>query len=101
MKRLGRWEPVILAVWGGVLGLLFGVIMNIWFWPFLAGGAQSAGGWQPGMPIWDTVRSYAVFYMVTSLWWDMGRAAGNALTHPLLWRADLAGVAPVPASFPV
>ncbi len=38
MRRLGKWEPVILAVWGGALGLLFGAIMNIWFWPFLAGG---------------------------------------------------------------
>ena len=32
----------MLAVWGGVLGLLFGAIMNIWFWPFLAGG-RAAG----------------------------------------------------------
>ena len=48
-----RWEPVMLAVWGGVLGLIFGAIMNIWFWPFLAGGAHSQGRvWQPGMSVW-------------------------------------------------
>ena len=70
---------MILAIWGGVLGLLFGAIMNIWFWPFLAGGAQTTENWQPGTPMWQTVRNYAVFYLTTSLWWDIGRAGGNAL----------------------
>ena len=55
--RHRRWEPVMLAVWGFTVGLLFGAIMNIWFWPFLAGGAQQGQGWQPGMSIWPTVRN--------------------------------------------
>jgi energy-coupling factor transport system substrate-specific component len=79
MRRLGKGEPVILAVWGGLLGLIFGAIMNIWFWPFLAGSGQGGDAWQPGMPIWETVRNYAVFYLATSLAWDMARAGGNAL----------------------
>ncbi len=81
-----RWEPTLLAVWGAVLGLIFGAIMNIWFWPFLAGGAanpavaQGEGSiWQPGMAIGQTLRNYAVFYVTTSLWWDAARALGNAL----------------------
>jgi len=81
-----RWEPVMLAVWGGILGLIFGAIMNIWFWPFLAGGAAGPAlsdpansTWQPGMAIWATLRNYLVFYVATSLWWDIARAAGNAL----------------------
>ena len=32
-----RAESVLLAVWGGVLGFIFGAIMNIWFWPYLGG----------------------------------------------------------------
>jgi len=85
--RHRRWEAVMLAGWGWVLGLLFGAIMNIWFWPFLAGTAQAQansaqsipGVWQPGMSVGATLRTYAAFYVATSLWWDMGRAAGNAL----------------------
>jgi energy-coupling factor transport system substrate-specific component len=73
------WEPVMLAAWGAVLGLLFGALMNIWFWPFLAGGAQAGQGWQPGMAVWATLRNYAAFYLATSLWWDLARAGGNAL----------------------
>jgi energy-coupling factor transport system substrate-specific component len=79
-----RLEPVMLAIWGALVGLIFGAIMNIWFWPFLAGGATGfaqaeSGVWQPGMSVWATVRAYATFYIVTSLWWDAWRAAGNAL----------------------
>lgn len=86
LPRHRRWEPVMLAVWGGILGLIFGAIMNIWFWPFLAGGAAGPAltdpqntTWQPGMAIWTTLRNYLVFYVATSLWWDIARAAGNAL----------------------
>ena len=48
-ERTGGWEPVMLAVWGVVLGLIFGAIMNIWFWPFMQGGdaSQAAGGVVP------------------------------------------------------
>ena len=77
--RHRRVEAVMLAVWGGVLGFIFGAIMNIWFWPFLAGGSQGGQGWQPGMSILATLRNYLTFYVATSLWWDLGRAGGNAL----------------------
>lgn len=83
-RRHRRWEPVLLAVWGAVLGLIFGAIMNIWFWPFVAGGTPAGQGWQPGMPVWSTLRNYAAFYVATSLWWDAARAIGNALLILLL-----------------
>jgi len=71
----------MLSVWGGVLGLIFGVIMNVWFWPFMQGDAsQAAGGtFEAGMSAWQALRNYAVFYLVTSIWWDAARAFGNAL----------------------
>jgi energy-coupling factor transport system substrate-specific component len=80
-RRHPRAESIALAVWGGILGLIFGAIMNIWFWPFLAGGGGQISGaaWQPGMSVTSTLRSYLIFYAVTSLWWDLARAAGNAL----------------------
>jgi energy-coupling factor transport system substrate-specific component len=81
LRRHPRVESVVLAAWGGVLGFIFGALMNIWFWPFLAGGGAQIPGttWQPGMTVTSALRSYLVFYVVTSLWWDLARAAGNAL----------------------
>jgi energy-coupling factor transport system substrate-specific component len=76
-----RVEPVMLAIWGGALGFIFGAIMNIWFWPYLAAGSGQSPGtaWQPGMSAVSALRSYLIFYVVTSLWWDLARATGNAL----------------------
>lgn len=75
-----RWEPVMLAVWGAVLGLVFGAIMNIWFWPFIQGDTSQVGGaYEPGMGAMQALRNYALFYLVTSIWWDAARAIGNAL----------------------
>ncbi len=77
-----RLETLMLATWGAFLGLLFGAIMNLWFWPFLAGNAASStseGVWRPGMDVWASLRAYLTFYLATSLWWDVWRAGGNAL----------------------
>jgi len=40
---------------------------------------QSAMYWEPGLGIGQIVQRYAVFYAVTSLIWDLGRAGGNFL----------------------
>lgn len=81
-----RWlRLALLALYGAVWGLLFGVLLNLYFWPFIAG----PGGWEAGLTVGETLRRYLVFYGVTSLWWDGFRAAGNvalllALGEPLL-----------------
>ncbi len=79
MRRLGRGETLILAGWGFLLGLVFGAIMNIWFWPFVMAPTGSDMYWNAGLNILESLKRYAVFYGVTSLWWDMARAGGNFL----------------------
>lgn len=81
LPRHRRWEPILLGVWGGLLGLIFGAIMNIWFWPFIGAGSGASDGasFEAGMTAWQAVRNYAVFYVATSLWWDAARSIGNAL----------------------
>jgi energy-coupling factor transport system substrate-specific component len=78
MQTEGRWgEVVVLVIFGGVWGLLYGVIMNIWFWPFVSGSANQY--WEPGISLLDTLRRYAVFYMATSFLWDSMRLVGNTV----------------------
>ncbi len=75
--RNPRVEALLLAVWGAILGFGFGVLMNVYFWPYILAPGQSEMYWQPGMAAVEVLKRYAVFYAVTSLWWDIARAAGN------------------------
>jgi energy-coupling factor transport system substrate-specific component len=77
LERRPRAEAVMLAAWGLLLGFAFGVLMNVWFWPYVFAAGQSEMYWQPGLGLVETVKRYAIFYGITSLWWDLLRAAGN------------------------
>jgi len=75
LPRLRRWpraEIALLAIFGAIWGLVFGAVMNLWFWPYIAPPAEASGGS-------SALHRYATFYLTTSLWWDMGRAGGNAV----------------------
>lgn len=76
-----RRRLVVLAIFGAVWGLLFGALMNLWFWPFGAPGAGEAGSlyWTPGLSLSETIERYGRFYLVTSLGFDLFRAVGNVL----------------------
>ena len=60
-----------------VTGFAFGVLMNVYFWPFVFAAGQSEMYWQPGMTLGEALAHYSVFYAFTSLWWDVPRAIGN------------------------
>lgn len=73
-----RWgEVAVLALFGGLWGVLYGLVMNIWFWPFVSGNASQY--WAPGITLADTIRRYFAFYLATSLVWDGMRFVGNML----------------------
>lgn len=74
-----RREVALLAAWGLVSGLLFGFVMNLWFWPFFADPSGTAFAWAPGSSFMRTLTVYGLFYAATSLWWDAARSAGNVL----------------------
>jgi len=69
-------ELLMLAAWTAVWGFIFGAIMNLWFWPYIAG--PQGQSWETGLSTVASLRRYAAFYIATSLWWDVWRAAGNA-----------------------
>jgi energy-coupling factor transport system substrate-specific component len=77
----GRRRLLVLAIFGAVWGILYGALLNLYFWPFSAPGLQSDAGlyWSPGLGFFETVSRYVRFYLVTSLGYDLFRAATNAL----------------------
>ncbi len=77
----GKAERWLLAGWGAALGLVFGAIMNLWFWPYLAADAGYLPDqvWQPGADLLDAIQRYVAFYLASSLPYDLARSIGNAL----------------------
>jgi energy-coupling factor transport system substrate-specific component len=78
----GKWsEIVILALLIGLWGMLYGAIMNIWFWPYIDAGtlpaASQSAAWSSGTAVVETLRRYGTFYLATSLVWDFARLVGN------------------------
>jgi energy-coupling factor transport system substrate-specific component len=89
-RSSGRVEVAVLAGYAVAAGLGFGLIMNIWFWPFASYGPEVS--YVAGDPMAENVGRYAVFYLTTSLLWDLGRSlmsllvillAGTALLRAL------------------
>ncbi|MDV3220776.1 ECF transporter S component [Intrasporangium sp.] len=74
--RSERW---ILAAYALVTGLAFGLFMNLWFWPFLGANAPSGMGFVPGGSLTENLGRYGLFYLATSLGWDLPRGILNAV----------------------
>jgi len=75
-----RRRLMVIAAFAAVWGLLFGALLNLWFWPYAApGAAGSAIAWEPGLGVGEALRRYGAFYLATSLGFDTFRAVGNAV----------------------
>jgi energy-coupling factor transport system substrate-specific component len=73
----GRAEIAMLAAYGALAGLFYGLLINLWFWPF-ATYADSAVSFDPGASVGANLARYTAFFVVTSLVWDVVRAVFTA-----------------------
>lgn len=88
-RASGRRELWLLAAYGLVVGLAYGAVMNLWFWPFSV-GSTSGAGFVAGDPVADNLARYAVFYVATSLAWDLPRGVLTAVLALVAGRPVLA-----------
>ena len=84
----GRAELALLAAYGAVSGLAYGLLLNLSFWPFTTGPGTSLS-FVPGADLLDNLHRFVVFSLATSLGWDIGRALTNAVLVLLTGRAVL------------
>jgi energy-coupling factor transport system substrate-specific component len=74
----GRAEVALLAAYGFVAGLVFGLLLNFWFWPFgISAGTELS--FVPGDATVENLRRFWAFHLATSLGWDLPRALTNAV----------------------
>jgi energy-coupling factor transport system substrate-specific component len=77
-----RWrdktgEIVLLAIFGAFWGMFYGLVMNLWFWPFLGAGIGQT--FTQTVSALENFQRYIAYYLATSLIWDTTRAIGNVL----------------------
>ena len=74
----GRAEVLMLAGYGAVGGLVYGVLLNLSFWPFTLGPGTTVS-FVAGDAVVDNLRRLLAFTLATSLGWDIGRAITTAI----------------------
>lgn len=75
-RAKGRAELALLAAYGAIAGLAYGLIMDMWFWPF----ATSPGNelrFVAGAGVGENLRRFWGFHVASALGFDIPRAAGN------------------------
>ncbi|CAM3379191.1 ECF transporter S component [Nocardioides dubius] len=96
-RRLrGRREIVMLVVYGIVAAYVYGILLNMWGWPFILGvevpgHEQTELSYVSGAPVGENLHRFLIYTLLTSTGgWDTGRAITNAVAIALLGPAVLA-----------
>lgn len=91
-RRSGRaLEPLMLASYAVVAALAFGMLMNLWLWPWTPGLGEQVS-YVPGSSVIDNARRWISFSILTSLGWDISRAVTTAALIVLAHRPVLAAL---------
>ncbi len=90
----GRWELVMLIGYGIVAAYAYGLLLNLQGWPFALGieapGQRSELSFVPGDPLWQNLKRFGAFTLITSTGsFDTGRAITNSIALALLGPAVL------------
>lgn len=73
----GRAEVWMLAAYGAVAGLAYGLVMDMWFWPFATSNSELH--FVAGAPVTENLRRFWAFHLTSALGFDIPRAVSNAL----------------------
>ena len=88
-----RWaEAAVLVAYGVVAAYLFGLLLNLWWWPF-AVGLNTSVSYVPEAGFVENVTRFVTFSLVTStLTWDTVRAVTTAVALLVFGRPALAAM---------
>jgi energy-coupling factor transport system substrate-specific component len=86
LPRARGWREIaLLSAYGGIAGLAYGALMNLWMWPFVT-GLDSDISFQAGAPLTENLGRFTAYTLATSLGFDIPRACTNAALIALTGR---------------
>ena len=83
-----RIELGILCLYGVVTALLFGLLMDLQLWPWIA-SPNTTIAYIPGDAVLENLQRFIVFHLTTALAWDIPRAIFNMVLILFLGRPIL------------
>jgi energy-coupling factor transport system substrate-specific component len=87
----GKVEVAVLAGYTAIACLVYGALLNLWFWPFGA-GTTTRFSYLPGGGVLENLHRFVFFDLTTSLGFDLPRAVTNAVLLLVLGRPVLAAL---------
>ena len=81
----------MLAVFAAIAALAYGLVMNLWFWPFVA-STDTSVSYVPGDSLVENLRRFWGFHVTTSFGFDIPRAVFTALFVLVAGRPVLAAL---------
>jgi energy-coupling factor transport system substrate-specific component len=87
----GRRELLLLAGYGALASMLYGVVMDLQGWTFLQ-GLGSGISFVPGDPVGRNLSRFVAYVLATSLGWDLPRAALTVVLTCAVGRPVLAAL---------
>jgi energy-coupling factor transport system substrate-specific component len=77
-RATGRAEIWLLVAYGALSAFLYGLLVNLSFWPFALGEGTNLS-YVAGASLTENLHRYLLFDATTSFGWDMGRAITNGV----------------------
>lgn len=72
-RARGKAEVAVLTGYAIVAALVYGALLNLWFWPWAA-STSTAISFIPGDPVLENLQRWLLFNITTSLGYDIPRA---------------------------
>jgi energy-coupling factor transport system substrate-specific component len=86
-----RFEIIALIAIGVISSLLFGALMDLQLWPWIA-STNTQLGFIAGAPLMENLSRYLTFHIATAMAWDIPRAITTAVLIGLSAKALLASL---------
>ena len=90
-KSLNVFEIIALIAIGVISSLLFGALMDLQLWPWIA-STNTQLGFIAGAPIIENLSRYLTFHLATAMAWDIPRAITTAVLIGISAKALIASL---------